>query len=148
MAKETDVQTQCDVKVLLKPNWQRGKTSKYCSSLQSDDIIFENKNVQKNIPDLQLVTPSPKKKKMNVYAKTKETGIVKSFGKSNDHCYWIRCSHKDKVTKEDDCNYCTHQWCIALHYKMERKVKVVPFFCEEHSLKYSEIYTLHETHLY
>ena len=53
---------QCDVKVLLKLNWQRGKTHKYCSSLQSGDIIFENKKVQKNIPDPQLVTPSPKKK--------------------------------------------------------------------------------------
>ena len=118
--------------MLLKLNWQRGKTHKYCSSLQSGDIIFENKKVQKNIPDPQLVTPSPKKKKkMNVYAKTKQTGIIKSCrvcGKSNDHCYWIRCGHKDKVTKEHDCNYCTHQWCIVLHYKMERKVKVVPFF--------------------
>ena len=60
-AKEIEVQTHCDVKVLLKPNWQRGKTHEYCSYRQSGDIIFER--VQKNIPDPELVTPSPKKKK-------------------------------------------------------------------------------------
>ena len=61
-AKEIEVQTHCDVKVLIKPNWQRGKTHEYCSSRQSQsgDIVFER--VQKNIPDPELVTPSPKKR--------------------------------------------------------------------------------------
>ena len=53
----------CDIKVLLKPNWQHAKTQKYSSSWQSSDIIFENKEVQKNIPDPELVMPSPKKTK-------------------------------------------------------------------------------------
>ena len=60
-AKEIEVQTHCDVKVLLKPNWQRGKTNEYSSSRQSSDIIFKNKEVQNNIPDPELITPSQKK---------------------------------------------------------------------------------------
>ena len=78
-AKEIEVQMHCDVKVLLKPNWQRGKTQEYCSSRQSGNIIFER--VQKNIPDPELVTPSPKKKRMYVYAKTKQTGRLQSLWK-------------------------------------------------------------------
>ena len=29
---EIEVQTHCDVKLLSKPNWQRGKMHEYCSS--------------------------------------------------------------------------------------------------------------------
>ena len=55
----------CDIKVLLKPNWQHAKTQKYSSSWQSSDMIFQNKEVQNNIPDPELVMPSPKKNKTN-----------------------------------------------------------------------------------
>ena len=64
-AKEIEVQMHCDIKVLLKPNWQHAKTHKYSSSWQSSDMMFQNKEVQNNIPDPELVMPSPKKNKTN-----------------------------------------------------------------------------------
>ena len=89
---------------------------KYCSSQQSGDIIFET--VQQNIPDLELVMSSPKKKRTYVYAKTKQTGSTRGCrvcGKSNDCCCWIGCGCKTKMTKAEDCNYWVQQWCIELH---------------------------------
>ena len=137
-AKEIEVQTHCDVKVLLKPNWQHGKTHEYSSSRQSSGIIFKNKEVQKNIPDPELITSSPKKKRKNLYVITKQTDSIRGCrvcGKSDDRCCWIGCGHKNKVTKEEDCNYWVHQWCIGLHYKTEQKLILVPFYCEEHGSK-------------
>ena len=54
------------------------------------------------------------------------------YGKRIDRCYWIRCGHKNKMTKDNDCNYSVHQWCVGLYYKTGQKLK---FFCEEHGLK-------------
>ena len=55
------------------------------------------------------------------------------------------------MTKEEDCNYCVHQWYIGLYYKTKQKLNC-PLFCEEHGskkqtltnviLKYSKIYSL------
>ena len=75
-AKEIEVQTHCDVKVLLKPNWQRGKTHEYCSSRQSQcgDIVFER--VQKNIPDPELVMPSPKKRECMFMPKQNKLAVL------------------------------------------------------------------------
>ena len=86
-AREIEVQMHCGIKVLLKPNWQHAKTHKYSSSWQSSDMIFENKEVQENILDPELVMLSPKKTKTNLYAKTKQTGSIRGCrvcGKSND----------------------------------------------------------------
>ena len=70
---EIEVQTHYDVKVLSKPNWQRGKMHEYCSSQQSGDIIFER--VQKNIPDPELVTPSPKKENLELMFMPKQNKL-------------------------------------------------------------------------
>ena len=39
----------------------------YSSSRQSSNIIFENKKVQKNTPDPELVTPSSKKDRERLF---------------------------------------------------------------------------------
>ena len=121
--------------MLLKPNWQRGKTHEYCSSRRSSDIILKE---CKRIFQTQNRLHPHQKKRTYVYAKTKQTGSTRGCRvcrKSNDRCYWIGCGHKNKMAKEEDCNYWVHQWCIGLHYKTEQKLILVPFYCEEHGSK-------------
>ena len=60
--------------MLLKPNWQRGKKHEYCSSRRSSDIIFER--VQKNIPDQESITPSPKKKERTFMPKQNKLAVL------------------------------------------------------------------------
>ena len=45
------------------------------------------------------------------------------------------------MTKEEDCNYCVHQWYIGLYYKTKQKFNC-PQTLTNVILKYSKIYAL------
>ena len=61
--------------MLLKLNLQRGKThEEYYSSRKYDDVIFER--VQKNIPDPNLIAPSPEKRDFMLMRKRKKLAVL------------------------------------------------------------------------
>ena len=98
------------------------------------------------------------KKRTYVYSKTKQIGSARGCwvcGKSNDCCYWIGCSHTNKMAIGEDCNCWVHQCCTGWNYKTEQKLMVVLVLLKnmvqksKHKtnviLKNSKIYTLNNT---
>ena len=103
--------------IQLKLIWKDGKMWGY----KSDRVVHEEE-APPPLPTVNSIIVSPQKRHVMVPSNIKhlqnfnsnECRICRETGEKS---LWIGCSHKNKLSGTQDCNYWVHQWCIGLYYK-------------------------------
>ena len=92
------------------PCWKKGKCLEYVSR-NSDAAKLQQEEEQFKLPGLQMVIPSPRKKrKEQPFKDDLSPNAANSKGcriceKTNNCSFWLGCGHKDQVTKKETCSY-------------------------------------------
>ena len=125
--------------IQLKLTWKDGKTWEY----KSDRVVHEEEEAPPPLPTPNSIIAFPQKRHGMVPSNSKH---LKNFssnecmicGETGEKSLWIGCSHKNKLSERQDCNYWVHQWCIGLYYKKPENLAKVPYFCPTHRQKKQE----------
>ena len=104
--------------IRLKPTWKDGKMWEY----KSDRVVHEEEEAPPQLLTANPIIASPQKRHVAVpnskhleNVNSNECRICRETGEKS---FWIGCSHKNKLSGRQDCNYWVHQWCIGLSQKI------------------------------
>ena len=138
-AMELEVQTHC--KIHLEMKTEKGKPGKSYRTLGFDSVSNENPvgvapppmEAEPSTSDPPLPS-TPTRPHQQVVAEPEVVGSnqCQICKKTDSSSFWLGCSHINKVTRKDDCDYWVHQNCVGLHYKSADSLLRVPFFCPPH----------------
>ena len=121
--------------IQLKPTWKDGKTWEY----KSDRVVNEKEEAPPQLPTANSITASPQKRHTTVpnskHQEPVNSNECRICGETGEKSFWIGCSHKNKLSGRQDCNYWVHQWCIGLYYKKPENLAKVPYFCPTYGQK-------------
>ena len=114
----------------MKPTWERGKSSSYCSNRPVQNVNPASSSQDNDEVVVAQVTSSPVKC-LRVIQREKssenENASRVCYLTHNDK-FWMGCGHKNKINGKQDSNCWVHQWCINLYFKTEEKLNAVPFY--------------------
>ena len=112
---------------------------------KSDRVVHEEEEAPPQLPTANSIIASPQKRHVAVpnskhleNVNSNECRICRETGEKS---FWIGCSHKNKLSGRQDCNYWVHQWCIWLSQKIWRRSHIFcpthnhPYFCPTHGQK-------------
>ena len=123
------MQTHCDVSIQLKPTWKDGKTWEF----KSDRVAHEQEEAPPQLPMANSIVVSPQKRHTTVpnnkHQEPVNSNECRICGETGEKSFWIVCSHKNKLSGRQYCNYWVHQWCIGLYYKNPENLAKIPYFC-------------------
>ena len=89
---------------------------------KSDRVVHEEEEAPPQLLTANPIIASPQKRHVAVpnskhleNVNSNECRICRETGEKS---FWIGCSHKNKLSGRQDCNYWVHQWCIGLSQKI------------------------------
>ena len=103
--REIEVQTQCNLSIQLKSTWKDGKMWEY----KSDRVVHEEEEAPPQLPMANSIVASPQKRHVTVpnskHFENVNSNECRICGETGEKSFWIGCSHKNKLSGRQDCNY-------------------------------------------
>ena len=89
---------------------------------KSDRVVHEEEEAPPQLPTANSIVASPQKRHVTVpnskHFENVNSNECRICGETGEKSFWIGCSHKNKLSGRQDCNYWVHQWCIGLSQKI------------------------------
>ena len=115
--------------IQLKSTWKDGKTWEY----KSDRVVHEEEEASPQLPTANSIVAPPQKRHVTVpnskHLENVNSNESRICEETVEKSFWIGCSHKNKLSGRQDCNYWVHQWCIGLYHKKPENLAKVQYFC-------------------